>query len=69
MGTSALYIEQVEAAVVKGGYHILAEDGTVRTYDHGAGYFCRSSNSPSARAVKAAFTAGRTGTVRISCDG
>lgn len=47
----------------------LAEDGTVRTYDPVAGYFCRSSNSPSARAVKAAFTSGRTGTVRISCDG
>ena len=69
MGTSALYIEPFEAAFVKGEYHILAEDGTVCTYDPVAGYFCRSSNSPSARAVKAAFTAGRTWTVRISCDG
>jgi hypothetical protein len=51
MGTSALYIERVEAAFVKGEYHILAEDGTVCTYDPVAGYFCRSSNSPSARAV------------------
>lgn len=39
MGTSALYIERVEAAFVKGEYHILAEDGTVCTYDPVAGYF------------------------------
>ena len=54
---------EVTAAVVKGRLCTL-DDGIVRVYDDIAGHFVRSSDTPSVRSVKAAYTAGRTKIVR-----
>jgi hypothetical protein len=69
MTTTALRHRTIETALVKGEHCILDEDGTVRVFDEVAGYFVLADRAPSARSVKAAITAGRTGSVRVATSG